>query len=277
MDNPVQNQINLIRNLSTLGRKQQCLVENKGKSPLRLPVITILRTEKLYVENFWNIVEFLNEKLETERDEVFSYYYPLTRTLTEIYAELTYLVNQDDNKKFGICVAQYLFQLSQRYRYRKIKGENNSLKDLYGKLYKKFEANLLNLPERIEDFSKNHLKNSGFDFPTIKEIITKLNLDDLAATTKGLFPILTNEAIYDLLYRVPSNFLHGKIYHSMIPPDMPKRWIVIQVEILSFLFIEMVDKKFLNKETKEDIEKLASEFESNRPDFVNLWQAKRQL
>ncbi|HHT9125462.1 MAG TPA: DUF5677 domain-containing protein [Candidatus Brocadiia bacterium] len=236
-----------------------------------------MRTEKLYVENFWNIVEFLNEKLETERDEVFSYYYPLTRTLTEIYAELTYLVNQDDNKKFGICVAQYLFQLSQRYRYRKIKGENNSLKDLYGKLYKKFEANLLNLPERIEDFSKNHLKNSGFDFPTIKEIITKLNLDDLAATTKGLFPILTNEAIYDLLYRVPSNFLHGKIYHSMIPPDMPKRWIVIQVEILSFLFIEMVDKKFLNKETKEDIEKLASEFESNRPDFVNLWQAKRQL
>lgn len=281
MEIVIKEHLGFIRKLIDIGRKQQSLIERRERSPLYVPKEyvqvfgTILHTEKLYVENFWNFTLFLEEKIETEKDDFLSYYFALTRTLTEIYAELVYLLKQDDNKKFGICVAQYLFQLSQRYRYPNRRQKNNALKDLYESYYRTYSADRLGLPESIEGLSINYLRKSGFDFPHIEEIIRNyLNLQDSAPITKKLFPTLTNELIYDLLYRVQSDFLHGSIYLLLKTKGKPqnKRYqIITLVEILGFLFLELVDDEILHRETEDSLELLSKEFERIRGGLVDSW------
>lgn len=285
MDDPIQNQINFIKELLKLGKLQQNSIEGKGKSQLYVPkdcaqrITMILHTEKLYVENFWNTVEFLNAKLQEDEDKNFSFYFPLTRTSTEIYAELLYLTNQDEKKGYGICVAQFLFQLSKRYidTERQI---NNGLEKLYKSYYKEVNAGSLNLPENIGDFSKKRLEKSSFDFPGIEQIIKNhLDIDKMATNTKQIFPKLTNDKIYNLHYKVPSDYLHGKIYSLTKSgrQQNEKFWIISHCEIISFLFIELVDKKILNKETEKEIKTLAEKFKNNCGNFKDLWIAKRKL
>jgi len=281
MNDPIKNQINIIEDLISLGRKQVSIIDGKGKNPLYISraqqVATILSVENIYTEVFWNIIDFLKNKLESEKDEYFSYYYPLTRTLTEIYVELVYFVQQDDNKKYAISVTQYLFQLSKRY-IDTSKQNSNELKTLYSSYYKNFKAKSLKLPQNIQDFSKGYLNKSGFNFPKIEQIIKNyIDLKNIAPITKTIFPALTKKKIYNLHYRIQSDYLHGQIY-SLIKIDKSqneKFWIIAQCQVISFLFLELVDRKILNEETKNQFNEIINKFKKDNSDFVKLWKVKK--
>ncbi|MHC4197295.1 MAG: hypothetical protein ACYSRP_05195 [Planctomycetota bacterium] len=217
--------------------------------------------------------------MATERDAVCCYYYPLTRTLTEAYAELGYLFEQDHDKQVGICVAQHLFTLSKGYRYPEGGPKYNLLKELYERYYKDHEADKLGLPHSIEEFSKKRLKDSGFAFPSIEKIIKNhLNLQSLAPITKELYSTLTDDLIYHNHYRIPSDFLHGNIYTVLKTRDKPeneKYWVIVQTEILGFLFVELVDKKLLSGATETELRQLVEKFKPIQKRLRDSWLKKR--
>ena len=216
--------------------------------------------------------------MAAEGDAVCCYYYPLTRTLTEAYAELGYLFEQDHDKQVGICVAQYLFTLSKRYRYPEGRPKDKLLKKLYEDFYKDHEADKLGLPHSIEGFSKNRLRDSGFAFPSIEKIIKNhLNLQCLAPITKELNFTLTNDLIYDLNYRIPSDYLHGNIYIALRREDIPRNeryYVILQTEILGFLFVELVDKKLLSGATETELKQLIAKFKPIQKSLIASWQKK---
>lgn len=283
MDNAIKEHVEFIGKLIDIGEKQ---LSAPIDEPRELTIVerrifdANFTTKKLYVENFWRRVSFLAEKMATERDEVCCYYFPLTRTLTEIYAELVYLLEQDYDKQCGICVAQHLFTLSKQYRYPESGPKNNSLKELYEDYYEDHEADKLGLPHSIEAFSKKCLEKSEFAFPKIEDIIKNhLGLQSLAPITKELYPALTNELIYYSNYRIQSNFLHGNIYAELKTEDKPENeryWVIAQTEILGFLFVELVDKKILSGETETELRQSIEEFKRIFSGLVDSWSKRRE-
>ncbi|MCK5466140.1 hypothetical protein KAI56_01405 [Candidatus Parcubacteria bacterium] len=285
-NNPVLEQIELIDKLIAIGRLQEKDVENIGHS-IALPdeaenikLWAIINTKKIYIGNFFNLAEFLKQKLKNESDKNFKFYLPLLRTFFDLYAELLYLCNENGNKQGGICVAQSLFILANRKRYSWGNQSNIQLVELYNNYFNYCKSFIdkysLDIPQNIDDFSGKKLEKLGLNFPNTEEIYKQQYFKDCCVETQKLFKFEYDEFYYN--YRWLSDYVHGEIYSTLkieAKRINEKFWIIVKIIILSLLIIELVNKKILDNAQEQEFKNWIKDFQSKSKNFIKYWKNKK--
>ena len=285
-NNPVLEQIELVDKLIAIGRLQEKDVENIGHS-IALPdeaenikLWAVINTKKIYIKNFFNLVEFLKQKLRDENDKNFKFYLPLLRTFFDLYAKLLYLCHENENKQGGICVAQQLFILASRKRYSWGNQPNEQLVEFYNSYFKYCKSFIdkynLDISQNIDDFSKKKLEKIGLNFPQIEKIFKQQYFKDCSVETQKLFKFKYDEFYYN--HRWISDYVHGEIYSTLEVKDKKineKLWIIVKIIILSLLIIELVNKKILNNAREQEFKDWIKDFQQKREGFVEHWKNKK--
>lgn len=240
---------------------------------------TIIHTKKIYLEIFFNLVSFLNLKLKNEEDKNFIFYIPQLRTFFDLYSELLYLCNQDDNKQGAVCTVQLLFALASGKRYSQNNQQPNKLVEQYNNIFNYHKLVIdrysLGVPQNIDDFSKKKLEKLGLNFPNTEKIFKQQYFKDCSFETQKIFKFDYDKFYYH--YRWISNYVHGEIYSTLQTRDKKpneKFWIIVKTIILSLLIIELVNKKILNNTREQEFKDWIKRFQLSRNNLKKVWEIR---
>lgn len=290
-DEIIEKQINLIGDLKSIGRSQQSSIDSIGRLAICNDLedhkrAIVLNAQKLYIENYWNYVDFFIEKLKNEKDNNFQFYVPLIRTLLEIYIELLFLSNQDRDKQSLLCISNHLYTLAKN-----IQSANNNpsankkeLKELIS-CYDNFYQSVKNLikinsiPANPLKLSKGILEKNNLTFPAKEEILKpkKKYFVTCSTVTRKLFKAVRPDNIYTI-YRRYSDYVHANIY-SLMKIDKSnvneKYWIIVELQLISILMIELCNKKITGNSRKNALDDWIKNSEKDRFNFSWHWLNKK--
>ena len=286
----IEEQIKLIEDISEIIKTQIADIDSIGKGIVLPDEIEdlkragILVAKRRYLDFFNNIVSFLVEKLREEKEENFRFFLPNIRTLLDIYGQLLYLCNEDENKQASIYAANSLFTLVNTVEKPDEKSNEEEkqayekIKEVYNEGYRDwklfFDRENIDIPEDMELFSRRKLNELGLNFPPLPQMLKKEIIKDSSPETIKTFP-KTTKKVYNT-YRFTSNYVHGNVLAKNIHGN-EKLWIITKVQILSNLIVDLVNTKVLGGSRKKELVKWMQELSQRRPGFVNFWRERNRL
>lgn len=285
----LNRQIRLIEDISNIINIQISDIDSIGRSVV-LPDATedlkqagILNTKRRYLEFFNDIVIFLIYRLKKEKEGNFRFLLPNIRTLLDIYGQLLYLCNEDENRQASICAANSLFTLANTVEKpdenssEEVKQAYEKIKEVYDKGYNDwkpfFDREAIDVPENIELFSKGKLRELGLNFPPLPQMLKKENIRNCSPETIKVFP----RAVKNIsnTYRFLCNYVHGNTLSKGVHGN-EKLWIIAKVQILSSLIVDLVNIKILGGSRKKELIKWMNELSQKRQEFVNFWRERNR-
>lgn len=286
----IEEQLKLIEDISEIIKTQISDIDNAGRSIILLDAVedlkraNILNTKRLYLEFFNDIVNFLLSKLREERKENFRFLLLNIRTLLDIYGQLLYLCNQDENKQASICMANLLFTLANTVGKPEEKDSEaqkqayEGVRESYNKNYRYYKPFLdregINIPEDMELFSRRKLeKKLKLNFPPLSQILKKEIIETSSPETIKFFPKISHR-IYNT-YKFTSNYIHGNVLAKSMHGN-EKLWIIAEVQMLSSLVVDLINTKILKGSRKAELIGWLEKLSQKRPEFVNFWQERNR-
>lgn len=234
---------------------------------------TILFTQRSYLDFYRKIVDFIYGKLsEKDPDKDFFFYIPQIRTLIEIYSYLLYLCFQDEKRQMELIISKTLYTLSKSdssFKTREIREQYA----LYYQSIKPFmDREKLIFPENSSDFSHRWLKNSGYDYPPVDQM---LKTEWIKKSSPQISCVINLEVNPYYIYKHFSNYVHGNV---LVKEDNgnEKFWIISEIIILSGLIAELANTKILNASKKREISEWIKRVSKNEPKFLEIWNLQRE-
>jgi len=283
----IEEQIKLIEDISEIIKVQISDINNIGRGVILSDEIedlkraSILDTKRRYLEFFNDIVIFLLGKLRKEKEENFRFLLPNIRTLLDIYGQLLYLCNENENRQASICMANSLFTLANTVESpdekssKEEKQAYEGIKEIYNKSYGEwkpfFDRENIDIPEDMKLFFGRKLKRLGLKFPPLPEMLKKENIKASSPETIKIFPKIA-EKVYN---RFTSNYVHGNPLAKNIHGN-ERLWIIAKVQSLSSLVVDLINTKVLRDSRKIELIKWIKELSQKKPEFVNFWRERNR-
>jgi len=266
----IPEQINLIESVLEIIKKQLSDIDYIGKNNVLSNKIDELRrdellvTKKRFLHFFYQVTEFLLEKIKTEKKENFRFYLPNLRTLFDIYSKLLFLANLNLDDQMLNCICERLDYL------KKLSLEDLFKENYYGN-YKPFlDARNYQIPG-YTDFSTKAVRK--YLFPQMEQ---RIKSEYVNRFKPNGFPknIDLIGVYYNMLYRFFSGHVHGNILNkdSYGNEDL---WVITNIEIFSSLIIKVVDIDILNNKNNVEIENWISDFKRRGPEFRKFYAKRR--
>jgi len=286
----IEEQLKLIEDISEIIKAQISDIDNTGRSVIlpdaveNLKRVNILHIKRLYLEFFNDIVNFLLGRLKEEREENFRFLLLNIRTLLDIYGQLLYLCNQDENKQASICMTNSLFTLANTIG-KPEEGDSEAQKQAYEGVRESYNRNYryykpfldregIDIPEDMESFSRIRLeKELKLNFPPLSQILKKEIIETSSPETIRFFP-KSSHRIYNT-YKHISNYIHGNVLAKGIHGN-EKLWIIYETQILSNLLVDLINTKILKGGRKTELIEWMEKLSQKRPEFVNFWQERNR-
>lgn len=258
-------------------KSQISLIDDKGYSiketrtdPVSEEVrATVLYTQRSYLDFYYKIIEFIYNKLKDgEPDENFFFYIPQLRTLIEIYAYMLYLCFKDENKQMTVIISKTLSTVARANSGYK----SEDVKKQYDLQYLRFKPFIdrenLTFPENIKYFSSKRLKNTGYDYPPIDQLLKE---EWVKSSSPQISPYIrdVNETPY-YIYGQLSNYVHGNFLNKDTHGN-EKFWIISEVLVQSIRMAELISIKILNGSQRNAIANLLKRMHRNHPKFKDIW------
>ena len=282
----IKNQIDVLKTAFDVGAKQvkqlgdelnsrkyeTLSVEDKKKS---------LRTEgcMLYLKNFWSQYNFLLEKLENEKTENIHYYISFLRTLTDLYGELLFFLNEPINIYPGIFVGNYLLHYADNYRYLVQTPEFEQEYERFWLLAKDvLDSEGIILPEKITDLSHKFLKRNGYTFPSYVDIFAK---DYFAEVSKETFSHWSKDSaasFYDKYYRTYSSYTHrGFTNQTGAVVGTETFWVTQFMFLIALLMMELTNLKFFDNAYRTEYENFVKNAKPALDEMNKKWDTERKV
>ncbi len=236
----------------------------------------------LYLMNFWNQYDFLFNKLNTEKSEDIHFYLTFLRSLIETYGELLYFLHQDDRKKLGIFVGNYLLYFSDNYRFitpsELLKNEYNRFLGVWSNLLKNES---IVFSDDIDKFSSKGLVKMSFSFPRYEEIFKDLFFKKVSEETFDNWPKDDQSNFYNKYYRVYSSYTH-KSFTNQIKGKTNNEiyWMIQFLYLIGQLMFELLDKTIFESKFKNERADYVNKIASAHKNMEALWQreeAKKRI
>lgn len=274
----IEKGLDLIEKIISEADRQGRLIGKNGEDELEITV----RAQKIliikrYTSYFNKICLFLLDKLNNETNEdYFRFYLPNTRTLLDIFSNLSYLLRKDENKMALINISHSLFTLSSTIarsdspHNKPVIEEYNKTYELYKDLFDKLKVEI---PSNINDLSKARLKKMNLNFPPIEQILNNIDFESELPTSYKTFP-KSIDNLYGSFYAAFSNYTHGNVVFYSNDNFNERFWIQFKVLLLICLTVELTLSKIENNAL------LIKEFEdwlkNSKEPMGNLIDAWRQ-
>ncbi len=230
----------------------------------------------LYFKNFWGLYEFLCKKIEVEDSKDIHFYIPFLRTLTELYGETMYLLNQDTRTTIGLFVGNALFEYSGNYI-------SIFKSDILEKEYNRYhllvkdvlDSENIKFPDRIEDLTKEYLGNKGFNFPKYGKIFTKSYFSDNSKETFSTWPKDTSSNFYEKYYKVHSSYTHRRFMNqTSVQIGTEIFWIGQFMFIIAQLILELSNLKIFDHLYRSDYEVFLTKIGEAEKNMNIAWKNK---
>ena len=274
----INESITEIKQILGIIKSEISMIDDKGSSEKQKRInpmdeevrVIILFTQRSYLDFYRKITDFIYNKLsENAPNKDFFFYIPQLRTLIEIYSHLLYLCFQNEKRQMELIISKTLHTLSKSDFSFKTK-EIQEQYALYHQIIKPFaDREKLIFPKNSSDFSHKWLKNSGYDYPPVDQM---LKTEWIKKSSSFVINVKVNQ--YHM-YKHFSNYVHGNVLSKEYYGN-ERFWIISETIILSRLIAELVNTKILNNSKKKEISKWIKRISENEPKFLEIWSLQRK-
>lgn len=238
--------------------------------------VSILFTQRSYLDFFRKIIEFLYSKLEEKaQDKDFFFYIPQIRALIEIYSYLLYFCFQNEKRQMELIMSKTLFTLAKvdaSYVTKEIQEQYV----LQYKLYKSYmdRENLI-FPETSSGFSKKWLDKSGYDNPSVEQMLQTEWIKEASPLMRSVSKKNIDKNSFYNIYRHFSNYVHGNVMHKEDYGN-EKFWIMSETINLSIAIAELVNVKILDNSKRKVLSEWIKRVSENSSGFMRVWNQRRE-
>lgn len=238
--------------------------------------VSILFTQRSYLDFFRKIIEFLYSKLEEKApDKDFFFYIPQIRALIEIYSYLLYFCFQNEKRQMELIMSKTLFTLAKvdaSYVTKEIQEQYV----LQHKLYKPYmdRENLI-FPETSSGFSKKWLDKSGYDNPSVEQMLQTEWIKEASPLMRSVSKKNIDKNSFYNIYRHFSNYVHGNVMHKEDYGN-EKFWIMSETINLSIAIAELVNVKILDNSKRKVLSEWIKRVSKNSSGFMRVWNQRRE-
>lgn len=236
---------------------------------------SILFTQRSYLDFFRKIVNFIYEKLDKETSEQdFFFHIPHIRTLIEIYSYLLYFCFQNEKRQMELIISKNFYTLAKvdsSFPTSEIQQEYTKTHEHY-KPY--MDREKLVFPKNATDFSKKWLDKSGYDNPSVEQMLKTEWIKTSAPQIYTASPKKADKNSYYNIYRHFSNYVHGNVLHKESYGN-EKLWIISETLNLSVVMIELINTKILDNSRRKEVLEWIKRVAKNSPNFLRLWALRR--
>lgn len=207
---------------------------------------------------------------EIIRTEVKNYKFllPHLRTLFEVYGRFLHLLVKcsDDDQRALVCLT---YQLYTAKNVADVGGNFKEVFDLNREFIQKMRPDF---PKEAESLSRSWIAKNGLNFGSNAELLTQENIRRFSVETEKVFGTDKNYILYSHF----SELLHGNPYYYNSAPYNERFWATALSLINTAFLIEVVDRYILNRGQSKDAREWLKEVADSRPEFIRLWQSRRQ-
>lgn len=238
---------------------------------------SVLFTQRSYLDFFRKIVNFIYEKLEKETPEKdFFFHIPHMRTLIEIYSYLLYLCFQSEKRQMELIISKNFYTLA------KVDSSfpTPEIQQEYAKTYEYYKSYIdrekLIFPKNATDFSKKWLEKSGYDNPSVEQMLKTEWIKISAPQICKISPKKADKNSYYNIYKHFSNYVHGNVLHKEDYGN-EKLWIISETLNLCVVMIELINTQILGNSRRKEILEWIKRVAKNSPNFLKLWSLRREI
>lgn len=238
--------------------------------------VSILFTQRSYLDFFRKIIEFVYSKLEEKApDKDFFFYIPQIRALIEIYSYLLYFCFQNEKRQMELIISKNLFTLAKvdsSYATKEIQEQYV----LQHKLYKSYmDREKLVFPESASNFSKKWLDKSGYDNPSVEQMLQTEWIKEASPLMRSVSKKNIDKNSFYNIYRHFSNYVHGNVLHKEDYGN-EKFWIMSETINLSIAMAELVNVKILDNSKRKVLSEWIKRVSKNSSGFMRVWNQRRE-